>query len=252
MSYLLIFLLSLGVFAADKTKKAAAPTPPAPAGAEKGPAEKAPGAPEKYKADVFDLEGKEPFFTYEAERTYTGDKMNYTATFKDLQGEVVAEEKAELDKGVIVRFESERKPTREKGLIEVRDGRMYFTYTERGDKKTKWAILQPDTVLSANFTPFIESHWNDLMAKKPVKFNYAVWYRMETVGFQFTHDSETANEVVFKMAPTNLFYRSLVNPLFITYDKKSKRLLTLKGRTLPKIKKGNSWRDFDALIKYHY
>lgn len=248
MSYLLIFLLSFGTFAADKTKKAQAPAPTPPLAAP----EKAPGAPEKYKADVFDLEGKEPFFTYEAERTYKADTMEYWAQFKDLQGELVAEEKGTLEKGVIVRFEAERKTTREKGLIEVRDGRIHFTYTEKGNKTSKWENLQPDTVLSANFTPFIESHWNDLMAKKEVKFRYAVWYRQETVGFQFTYDSETGDEVVFKMAPTNVFYRSLVNPLFITYDKKNRRLMALKGRTLPRVKKGNSWRDFDALIKYHY
>jgi hypothetical protein len=207
---------------------------------------------EVVKGEVFELESKAKLFNYESERISKANTLDYTARYKDLNGDVVAEEKAEIINGEIKKYEAQRMTTKEKGLIEVRDGRIFFTYSEMGNKKTKYEKLEPNTLVSASICPFLETRWSNLMAKQEINFRYAVWYRQETVGFKIFFDKEEGNNVIFQMVPTNIFYRSLVNPLFFYYNKKDRQLVTLKGRTMPKYKKGNAWRDLDAIINYSY
>lgn len=206
---------------------------------------------ESYTADVFDIDGKEKLFTYAAERTYTADTMKFTSTFKDLTGAVVATEKAELKNGKIIKYEVERIPTKESGLIEGKDGKMVFTYTESGKKSSATTTPKSDVLISANLVPYIEAHLKELLAKKDVTFGYAVWFRKEIMSFKFSYEKEEGENVVIKMNPTNMLYRSLVNPIYFTLNKTTKKLVSVKGRSLPKIKQGSAYRDFDGFVKYN-
>lgn len=207
------------------------------------------------QADLFDLESKNKLFTYEAHRTYSGDASIYESTYRDVaNGEVVASEKAELRNGDLVRYSVERKSTNETGVIEVREGKVLFIYNDNGKKSEgKESLKEPTkeaTIVSANLIPFAENKMADLLAKKDVDFRYAVWYRKETVGFRLSYEREEGSKVVIKMNPTNFLYKSLVKPLYLTFDKTNKKLLEIRGRTLPKKKEGSAWRDIDVLSVY--
>jgi hypothetical protein len=206
---------------------------------------------EKTNGDVYDLEGKTKLFTYESERTFTADAMDFTATFKDLNGKVATTEKAHIDKGNIVKYEVENLQTNDKGLIEVQGDKIVFTYWNNGKSSTKKEDVKPNMLISANLVPYLQTQFKELMAKKDIEFKYAVWYRKELVGFKFMYDKEENGNVIAKMVPTNFLYRSMVNPLYFALDKTSKKLVYIKGRTLPKIQIKGTWRDLDAYIKYH-
>ncbi len=208
-------------------------------------------AQEKSSADVYDIEGKTKLFNYSNTRVLSGDIENFVGEFKDAAtGEVAAAEKAETRQGVIVRYEVNRPLVKDSGVIEVKDGKISFLYNDNGKKSEAKEPLKENTLISATLCPFLEARFSDLLAKKDVDFKYAVWYRKETVGFRFSFDREENGNVVIKMSPTNFLYRSLVNPIYFTYAKASKKLVSIKGRTLPKRKEGNSWKDFDALAVY--
>jgi hypothetical protein len=206
---------------------------------------------EAYTADIYDLDGKEKLFTLSTNREFIADAMTYTATFKDMTGAVVGEEKVQTKNGVLVSCEVVRPLVKEKGLIEVKDGKIHFTYTEDGKTSQAKTQLKPDVLVSGTLVPFMESRLKDLLEKKEVTFGYAVWFRKEVMGFKFSYEKEEANNIVVKMIPTNFLYRSLVNPLYFTMDKTTKKLISIKGRSLPKIKKDGSWRDFDGFTKYN-
>lgn len=208
-------------------------------------------AEEKSSADLFDLVRKNKLFTYESTRKMEQDKMLFEAQFKDAAtGEVVVSEKAEILKGVIVRYEVQRLPTKETGVIETKDGKIIFTYTENGKKSESREPLKENTLVSATLAPYLESKMEDLLAKKDVDFRYAVWFRKETVGFRFSYDKEQNGQVVIKMNPTNFLYKSLVKPIYFTYQKATKKLISVEGRTTPKQKVGSAWKDLDALSVY--
>ena len=180
------------------------------------------------QSDVFDLEGKTKLFTYESKRIYDKDAMSFEAQFKDVvTGEIVASEKAQIKNGVIERYEVQRIPTKESGVIEVKDGKLIFSYNDAGKKSESKEPLKETTLVSASLVPHLESKFNELLAKKDVDFRYAVWYRKETVGFRFSFDKEENDLVVIKMNPTNFLYKSLVNPIYFTYKKSSKKLVSI-------------------------
>jgi hypothetical protein len=206
---------------------------------------------DKFTADVYDLEGKTKMFNYQNSRTMNGDVETYLAEFKDATtGEAAATEKTETREGVIVRYEVNRVGPKDSGLIEVKDGKIIFSYNDNGKKSESKEPLRENTLISATLCPYLESHFADILAKNDVDFRLAAWYRKETVGFRFSLDKEENGQVVVKMNPTNLLYRSLVKPIYFTYNKANKKLVSIKGRTLPKRKEGSSWKDFDALVLY--
>lgn len=203
-------------------------------------------------ADLNDLSGKEKKFTCETRREYTADSMNFTSTYKDLQGNIAVEEKGQITAGTLVRYEIQRKQTNDSGVIEVQDKKITFKYFDgKSQKADKTEPLQPETLVSANLIPYLQGHFSNIMAKEEVKFKYAVWYRQETVGFKFTYEKEEGNSVIVRMSPTNMLYRSLVDPIFITLDKTTHTATHYKGRTVPKIEVDGKWKDFDSLITYH-
>jgi hypothetical protein len=205
----------------------------------------------KATADVYDFEGKTKLYSYNNSRTIANGVETYLAEYKDIAtGEVAASEKAETREGVIVRYEVNRPGTKDSGVIEVKEGKIIFSYNDNGKKSESKEPLKENTLISATLCPYLESHFADLMSKKDVDFKYAVWYRKETVGFRFSYEREENDQVVIKMNPTNFLYRSLVKPIFFTYSKDGKKLISIKGRTLPKRKDGSSWKDFDGLALY--
>jgi len=206
---------------------------------------------EQQSADIFDLDGKEKLFTFSSQRTFDKQTMRYTATFKNLQGDVVAEESAEVTQGILVKYNVERSPTQEKGVIEVKDGKIHFSYTEKTKTSTAKEKLNDNTLVSAMLIPFLTTHLKELIDNKDVGFRYAVWFRKEVIGFKFSLDKVEGQNVTVKMIPSNLLYRSLVNPIYFTLDKTSQKVISIKGRSLPKIQMDGAWRDFDGLAKYH-
>jgi hypothetical protein len=206
---------------------------------------------EKYSADLYDLEGKTKMFTYEGERTMDGDTMTYSCVYKGLDGRIEATEKGTAKNGVFVNYEAARPPQNESGSVEVKEGKILFSYNENGKIKTsKDNFHAEDTEFSGTLVPYLQAHFDDLLAKKELSFRYVVWYRRETVGFKFLFDKEENGLVIAKMVPTNFLYRSLVDPLFFALDKKTKKLVYIKGRTMPQVKVDGSWKNVDAFVKY--
>jgi hypothetical protein len=54
------------------------------------------------------------------------------------------------------------------------------------------------------------------------------------------------------MKPTSFIIAGIVDPLIFSIERDTVKLLELKGRTLPKKKVGNKWKDLDAEIVYSY
>lgn len=210
-------------------------------------------ATEIFTADLYDLSGQEKKFTYEGQREYTVDTMNFKASYKNLDGTLAVEETAQITAGTVVRYEIQRKPTNEVGIIEVKDNKIIFKYHDgQSQKKDKSEPLQPDTLVSANLFVYLQANIEKILAKQDVKFKYAVWYRQETVGFKYSYEKEDGNSVIVRMAPTNMLYRSLVDPIFITVDKTSHKVTHYKGRTTPKIQVDGKFKDFDTSFSYVY
>jgi len=209
-------------------------------------------ADETFSADLYDLSGKTKLFTYEGSRTFKGDEMTYATTFKDLQGNVAAQEKIVSNKLVLVKYEADRPSAGDKGVVEVHGTGLWFTYTENNKTTTKKEPFKPNTMVSATLLPYLQENVDSVVAGKDLVFPFAVWFRQETVNFKVSFDKEDGGNLIFKMVPTNLLYRSLVDPIYFILDKSSKKIVQLKGRTMPKIHENGHVKEADVLAIYKY
>lgn len=195
-------------------------------------------------------------FTYTNETVSKDGVDEIHGIFKDLDGQVVIEEVSQVKGSQVQKVEIDQKQLGQKGLIEVKDGTVYFTKTAKGKSSTKDEKLGSTFVVGANFQRFIKDHWNEISKGETVPFRFGVWDRQETVGFEIfkTGDATIGEQkaVVLKMKPSSFIIAALVKPILFTYAADGSHLLVRNGRVEPKKKDGSTYKDLDAEMVYTY
>lgn len=211
-----------------------------------------------YSADLFEQGSKreKKLFTLDVSLTDDGAQSSYKATFKDLNGSPVVEQTAILRGAELVRDEIQQRQTGLKGLIEVKEGRVYFTKTVNGKDETSDEKLGKNLVSSANFQRYIGTQMEALKKGETVDMRYAVWSRKETVGFSIKkigEEGEGDQKIVqLKMSPTSFIIRQLVDPVLFKFNHDGSKLLEMNGRVQPLRKDGEKFKDLDAEVLYKY
>lgn len=187
-----------------------------------------------------------------------GDDGKFTAkaTFKDAEGNLALEQNVILQGSQIVRDETLQKQLDQVGLIEVKDGKVFFTKTADGKTSTKEEDLEQPFVTSGNFQKFVKDNWSEIMKGETISFRYGVWDRQETVGFKIFKVSEEKNGdttvVSVKMKPSSFIIAAIVKPILFKLPSDGARIVEMNGRVAPKIKDGSKWKDLDAEVVYSY
>lgn len=213
---------------------------------------------DNYTATLFEQksEKKTKIYTLEVKDT-NPEAGEFESTYKDPEGNVVVAEKATVKGSELVKFEIEHKQLNQKGMIEIKDGKAFFTKTSAdGKSSTKDEKIGKTFVTSSNFRKFVQDNWAAMKEGKTVEFRYGVWDRQETVGFEIFKDgTEKIGEeeaLVIKMKPSSFLISALVKPIFFKFNADGSKLLELNGRVAPKKKDGSSWKDLDAEVVYTY
>ncbi len=204
-----------------------------------------------FTGEVFDLSGKEKKFTSEKYIDNDGEKQKDRTVYKDLTGQVVVEEKMETLNNKLVRYDIDQKQTNEQGWIEVKDNKVTFNHKKpKKNNYPKTSDLPENFVVSPQIVPFIRDNWDAITSNKEIVIGLGVWHRQEIIRFTLNREKADGQNVVVKMNPSSFFIRALVDPIYFTFDPVTKNLLSYKGRTAPKEKKGDSFEDFDAITHY--
>lgn len=212
-----------------------------------------------YTAEIFEMGSNRQKKLFELKVTLgpvENGLRNVTATYSDTAGNVAVEEKGVVKGSDIVKVDINQKQTNETATVELKEGKAFFTLNQDGKSKTESEKVKDTFVMATNMQPFITDHWKDLMAGKTIDMRYGVWFRQETVGFSLFKISEKGEgeqkRVVLKLKPTSFIIAALVDPVEFTLNHDGSRILELKGRVSPKIKKGHSYKDLDAEMVYKY
>lgn len=187
----------------------------------------------------------------------TKDGLSHTtAIYKDLKGQPTVEEKGVVKGDELISFDVDQVQTKEKGRVEVQGEKVLFTYEKDGKKKTAEEKLRKPFVTPANFNFFIANHWNELISGKEVEIRFAVWFRLESVGFKIFKVGEKQNGTLkliqLRMKPSSFVIAAIVDPLNLWYSEDGKKLVELSGRVSPKILKGSDFKDLDADVRYSH
>lgn len=211
-----------------------------------------------YTGQVFEQgSGKaKKLYTFEAKVTSADGGETVFAAFKDLEGNVVFEDRSTLKGTDLVKAEITQHQTKQSAVVEVKDGKIHFSKTVDGKTKTSEEKLGKTFVMSGNFQKFVQKNWSDLAAGKTVDFRYGVWDRQETVGFGLTKtgEEEIGGQKVFvlRMKPSSFIIAALVKPVIFKFAADGSRLIELNGRVPPKTKSGDTYKDLDAEVTYSY
>ncbi len=131
------------------------------------------------------------------------------------------------------------------------------THDGKSETKTSSEYLHNDTLVSDMIPGFIVKHWDELAGGKEVVFRCVIPSRLETVGFELVKEPETdwhGKKVLrLRMKASNFFAARLVAPIFfIVETEPAHHVLEYTGRTTPKLRKGQKWRDLDARVIFDW
>ncbi|MFM6929579.1 MAG: hypothetical protein ACKOX6_14010 [Bdellovibrio sp.] len=216
-------------------------------------------AQEKVSANLFDLKSNQgkKLFTFQLDITPQGAESLVVSEFRDLTGKVVVAEKGVVKGPELVSYEIDRPQTSEKGRIAVRDGRIFFEYEgPNGKKKSSDEKVKGLILCSANFSSFVKAHWEELSAGKSLDVRFAVWDRLETVGFTLKKIKDVTQGdkrlLELQMKPTSFVIAAIVDPVNLWYAYDDQKIQVLKGRVAPKFQGDGKWKDLDAEVVYTY
>lgn len=182
------------------------------------------------------------------------DVIKTAAVYRDLQGHVAVEEYGVVKGDKLVSFDIDQKQSGEKGHIEVQGEKILFSYEKDGKKKTAEEKLRNPVLTNANFNMYVANHWKELSSGKEVDIRFAVWFRLETVGFKIFKVGEIQRGhqklVQLRMKASSFVIAAIVDPLDFWYSEDGQRLVELSGRVSPKILKNGEFKDLDADVRY--
>ncbi len=217
---------------------------------------------------IYDSTSSTERILYRFKRTSTRSEDTVTAVreFSYPDSKLAARERVVYRGDQLESFELEELQNNARGTAKVQrtpdnEPSIAFEYQPDLDspKKVKRNTepLRPDTMTSDMIAPFLRTHWDALMKGESVRCRYIVVPRAETIAFKFIKQPESSWHgkpvVVVKMAPVSLVIAALVDPLYFTMEKDgTHRVLQYVGRTTPKRKSGNEWKDLDAVTVFDW
>jgi len=223
-------------------------------------------APKHLTGSIYDKAGGHVLFTFRRSATQTGEVVSVLREFYNPDGSVAAQERVRYERGRLVRFELDERQigATGKAVVEARDNQrqriqfQYATRSSRGEKTKQESETVRDQALISDMLPgFMTEHWDELAGGEVVKFRYIVVPRLETIGFKLRRDSTSelrGKKVVrIKMEPASGLIAQFVDPLlFIVEAEAPHRILQYWGRTTPKVRSGQGWKDLDALTVFDW
>lgn len=222
-------------------------------------------APASLTATIYDQGGSNILFRFKRTATRSGTNLNVLREYTRPDGQLVARETLTYHGDHLAAYTVDELQSGTGGsatlLADPSDktsGKIEFDFHAADGKSQKATqSLPPNTLTSDMVAPFLTDHWTDLVNGHRVKARYLVVSRKETIGFSFIRQSETdwhgKPVVMIRMEPSSWMIRQIVEPLYFTVEKEGQhRVLQYSGRTTPKVKSKNGWKDLDALTVFDW
>ncbi len=222
--------------------------------------------PKLLTGSIYDKPGGRLLFTFRRTATQTGDVVSVLREFYNPDGSPASQERVHYERGRLVRFELDERQIGARGNVRLeaignQRQRIHFQYTTpfgRSEKtKQKTETVSDQALISDMLPGLIAEHWDELARSDTVKFRYIVVPRLETIAFKLKRESSAelrGKKVVrIKMEPASRLLAHFVDPLVFTIEADAPhRILQYWGRTTPKIRSGQSWKDLDALTIFNW
>jgi hypothetical protein len=224
--------------------------------------------PSEFTGTVYEMNSgtNKVLFTFKRTATRSNTTVHVVRDFNYPSGALAARETIVFERGQLVSFQLDEKQTGSRGsawvAVDAKNSakqKLLFDWatTDGGKTKTKTdnEALQPDTLVGDMIPYFIVAHWNELARGDAVNFRFIASSRLETVGFKLVKESEVTSHgkaaLRFRMEASSIIIRQIVDPIFFIVEKDgAHRILEYIGRTTPRQREGEKWKDLDARTVY--
>ncbi len=204
---------------------------------------------QKIVGDVQDLATDRQLFQFVSEITTDGDVTTRVSRYIHPEsGEVAVQETTQHKGSQLISYEILHNQLKEEGRVRVEGAKIHFERKGKdGKTKKKTEDGKANLAVGPTIGVYLADHWDEILTGKKVQISFAVWDRLETVGFRLWKTKDVKIEgrdaIEVTMNPTSWLIRQLVNDLVFTFDKNTKEMLAFRGRIPPKTKDG---KDLDA------
>ena len=177
-----------------------------------------------------------------------GKHISTTTIFKNSSDVIIASRTIDFLKGYTT--PSFRLSDNRDGSIEGAELRndsvvLYSKKNARSKLAYKTLKVPSPFVIDGGFNYFIKNNWDLLSKGNVISFNFVVPALLDYYKFRISKTGETVislkKAMVIKLEPDNFILRSIVNPIIITYDLKTKRIITYEGISNISDEKGNNY-----------
>lgn len=207
-------------------------------------------------AILHDLKSANKLYTLDVRLAAKEDGLHSNVSYKDVDGKEVVREEGLIKGAQVLRYEITQGQTQEKGRFYIEGDVIHFEYEGKGKKKQAEEKIKGTILATANFNAFVVENWDRLAEGKKLDVRFAVWDRLETVGFTLQKmkdlDSRGGKWMELRMKPTSFVIAALVDPIYLWYSHGDKKLMVMEGRVAPKQLKDGKWKDLDARVVYTY
>ncbi|WP_163834630.1 hypothetical protein [Spartinivicinus ruber] len=90
-------------------------------------------------------------------------------------------------------------------------------------------LLDKNTIVDAGFDSMIKLNWQPLTQDKNIKFRFIALFNGKSYGFVAKKIQQSEATVSFHLALDNMLLRWIADPIEVTYNKQTKRLLRYQG-----------------------
>lgn len=186
------------------------------------------------------------------------DVILWTSEIRDLTGQLIMTEKAEIKDNEIQLQKIQQLQILEAYELDRKMNNVIFkTFkienNEQIEKSKSKEIKVDQKFITGPSTTFnIQNKWNDLAAGKTIEVEFGVFELERKVNFSLSKHEENEQTMTVKLKPSNFFIGMLVEPLFMEFDRNTKLIKKFRGRTPLQKKVGKKWKPYDAEIFYTY
>jgi hypothetical protein len=190
-----------------------------------------------YTGSAFDVKTSKNIYTEEHQEIIEARKHTLTiTTYKDNKGKAIAKRLLDFSRSNTCpdfKLEDNRLGYLEGAEVNGKSVKVYFRIKSTTPLKEKVLTIPEPFVIDGGFNYYLKSNWDEMMKGKILSFNFVVPVRLDYYKFRVRKIKETTAQgkkaVVVNLEPDNFIIRKLVDPIVITYDIESKRILVYEG-----------------------
>lgn len=134
------------------------------------------------------------------------------------------------------------------------DGALDVRYKSVSDEASALIKAVDMMVVDAGFDQMMIQYWDLLLNNKELEFEFLAPTRAQLISFNLKPVNQSEKTIELELAPSNFILGLLFDPIKLTYDKSTKRIMIYQGLTnIEKVKDGKGTGDYYvARIEYSY